>query len=158
MKSWKIVVLQAAVLTFGFFLHTSPAYAGGEDYETFQADCNHYDLNTNTYARNSTCTVDLLHGPCIGSGNNYNPRGYNAIVYRLQGRRWVPVTRSTHYDSCAEESENGVNRTMKFRVTKSGTYRVLLDEVGDHQPAFWASVLAVNMSDDASTFFINVRR
>ena len=157
MKGYQIPVAVLFLTLFFCGLRPAPAFAGGEDMETFQADCSGFDPSTSTYRRGGTCTVDLLSGSCIHNSSSTRVRGFVAQVQKLQGRRWVGVTRATAYSVCEAESENGVNRKMSFRAKTSGTYRVILDGVGDRRPAFVSTVLAVNTSSDLKTFYIKVR-
>ena len=150
-----------SILTFsalvGFLSLSAPsARAGGEDFETFQADCNGFNPVNNTYKRGAVCTVNLLHGTCMG--DRYTaPGGYNAQVLKYQRRRWVPVTRLTHYSACEPESENGVNRKMQFRVSQTSFYKVRVDAVGDRKPAYWDTVLSVDSTPDLLGFTIRVK-
>ena len=157
MKLKSACAVLALSMFSGLLVATTPgsALASGEDFQIFQADCSGFDSESYTYQRGAVCTVNLLQSSCI-SDVSVAPRGFSAQVMKLRGRRWVPVTRLTHYAAC-DSMEAPRNRSMTFRATSSGVYSVLLDAIGDRKPAFRASVLAVSLSPDTLSFAINVR-
>ncbi len=156
-SSYFRLCLVVAALIVAAVASQSVAHAGGEDSQTFQADCSGYQPSSGTYAKNAACVVDLLNGQCIEDAS-IAPRGFRARVYRFNGKKWLPVSRLTRYAACAEESENGVNRKMRFRASRSGTYAVLLDAIGDGLPAYWGTVLAIGSAPDFQSFVVTVRR
>lgn len=150
--------LSLLLLLTGFFsvCAPAPAFAGGEDFQVFQADCNGYDENTGTYPRGTTCTVNLLHGVCLYDVT-YGPGGFNAQVLKLKGRRWVAVTRVTHYAACDSTEFPKINRNMSFKANSSEIYTIRVDGVRDGKPPFLGPVVAMSSFGDSMYFAINVR-
>jgi hypothetical protein len=99
--------------------------------------------------------ASLLNSKCIHN-ESYLSKGNNAYVAKRVGSKWQRVTEITNYASCAEESENGVNRKMKFKVKKRATFAIIVDAVGDGKPAYQETVLATGLSSNLKRFTIEI--
>lgn len=157
MQNTKSPLLIAAVTIGLSILPIADARAGSEDFQTFKSNCSGYDAESRTFPEGTRCSASLRTGKCLGDYDAV-PLGYDAYVARKRGEKWIRVSQIVHYESCFEESENGVNRRIKFEVNRSGTYAIVLDGKDDGEPAYFATVLTPAVTSSSNTFRIRVRK